>query len=170
MISSFALPMDNISNLMYCGHSLHLCSQELTLAINVTKDAVKAMPETERNDSLNVIFILGESYIKWHSSLYGYPLNTTPYLLKEQESGHLFAFTNVITSFNTTSKSVRNIFSCNSLSLGEPWNTKPLFPAIMKKAGFDVYLWDNQYDKKSNASVTLIPPQTMPDTGTMVIS
>lgn len=36
-------------------------------------------------DSINVVFVLGESFIKAHSSLYGYPLKTMPNMEKEKE-------------------------------------------------------------------------------------
>lgn len=100
-------------------------------------------------DSLNVILVIGESYIKWHSHLYGYNLHTTPNMDKEKENGNLFVFNNVITPYNHTSESIKNIFSCNTLGNGESWHSKPIFPSIFKQAGYYVLFWDNQRAVKS---------------------
>lgn len=94
------------------------------------------------NENVNVVFVLGESFIKWHSSLYGYYRNTNPFLTKEKDKGNLFLFSDVITPFNNTMETERNIFSCNSMLDDEQWPDAPIFQAVFKKAGFNVYMWD----------------------------
>ena len=96
------------------------------------------------DDSLNVILVIGESYNKYHASLYGYYLKTTPFLDDEFEKGRLFVFQDVISPYNMTSFAVKNIFSTNSLAYGENWYSFPFFPVIFRKAGYKVFFWDNQ--------------------------
>ena len=101
-------------------------------------------------DSLNVIFVLGESFIKSHSSLYGYSLKTMPYMEKELEKGNLFVFKDVVSPFNGTSNAMKNLFCLNDLAKNEKWFHYTFWPQLFKKAGFSLYLWDNQknFDKK----------------------
>ena len=69
----------------------------------------------------------------------------------ERKSGNLFAFTNVVTPYTLTSKVVRNLLSCNSVSSKEKWFDSPNFPSIFKRAGYDVYYFDNQLDMYPNS-------------------
>ena len=96
------------------------------------------------NNNVNLVLIIGESYSKHHSSLYNYQHETNPLLKKELKNGNLFLFDNVIASYNLTTEVMRNLFSVNSIMDKEVWNDYPAFPAIFKRAGYDVYFWDNQ--------------------------
>ena len=42
---------------------------------------------TTAEQPINIVVVIGESYIKHHSWLYGYPLETTPHLSAEKDSG-----------------------------------------------------------------------------------
>ena len=144
-------PMDNISNLIYCFYDLHLSGLVLDRAEEST---VKAMGQlsTTNADSLSLIVVIGESYIKWHSSLYGYSSSTTPHLQNELDEGRLVVFTDVLSPYNMTSQVIRNLFSTNCISDGENWADYPAFPAIFRKAGYEVSFWDNQYSSTSKES------------------
>ena len=43
-------------------------------------------------DSLNIIFVMGESFIKSHAGVYGYPLSTSYYMLEQVKCAHFFVF------------------------------------------------------------------------------
>lgn len=92
-----------------------------------------------------IICVIGESFIKRHSSLYGYPLNTNPNLEKEKENGNLFVFNDVVTPFPSTNANMEMIYSIKSADDTTIWAKQPLFPAIFKKAGFKVALLDFQF-------------------------
>ena len=143
--------LDNITCLVHGFYCLHVMGNSLKTAELSTK---KVLDEDSYvcwdDDSLHVVFVVGESFIKRHSSLYGYELNTNPYLEIERNKGNLFVFNNAKSLFFRTTESVRNIFSCNSCEEGEHWEQYPSFPAIFKKAGYMVYFWDNQYIPISN--------------------
>ena len=145
--------MDIITNFIMSLYDLHLMGEVLSKAIEATNQINKGQSSYNwGDDSCNVILVIGESFIKNHSSLYGYYLKTNPRLEKEKDSGRLFVFTNVITSIANTSTSVRNMLSCNSIGNGEKWYEYPYFPAIFKQTGYKVYFWDNQFKPTSNAS------------------
>ena len=94
--------------------------------------------------SPKIVLMIGESYIKRHSPLYGYKLPTTPYL-----SGldSLYFFTDVITSVNTTTLAIRNMLSLSSVGEGKEWYDSPYFMAFFKKSGYHVSYYSNQYPK-----------------------
>ena len=132
-------------SLFICStYSLELSSKDMAGFVQVTQQASSKPVSVTYTDSLNIIIVIGESYIKWHSNLYGYPLNTCPNQKTEEEADRLFVFNTVYTSSNYTSTALKNILSCNSSIRGEQWDEYPFFPSIMKRAGYQVYLWDNQ--------------------------
>ena len=136
--------MDNMSTLLYSVYIPHITANEIKSVIHQTKESVKLQAETTENDSLDVIFVIGESYIKYHAHLYGYNLPTTPIMDREQKKGNLFVFNNMISPYNSTTLVIKNIMCTNSISDGESWCDGIYFPAIFKRAGFNVYMWDNQ--------------------------
>lgn len=87
-------------------------------------------------DSLNVIFVLGESFIKSHSSLYGYSLKTMPYMETQLKNGNLFVFKDVVSPYNGTSNAMKNLFCLNDLAKNEKWFNYVFWPQLFKKAGF----------------------------------
>lgn len=99
---------------------------------------------TKNKDSLNIVFVVGESFIKSHAQIYGYSLPTTPYLEKEKMAGNLFAFKDCISLFNKTTPSLQNAFSLNVLNGGGKWYESCYWPLLIKKSGYNVYMWDNQ--------------------------
>lgn len=135
-------PYDIITSTIFSLNSIRTTNNEIGRAIHTTQN-VKGGTIIDK-DSLYVIYILGESYIKYHSNLYGYGLITAPKLTKEYNSGNLFVFNNVISAHAATAFVVRNSFCCNSLLDKERWYDTPFFPTLFKKANFNVYYWDNQ--------------------------
>lgn len=100
-------------------------------------------------DNINVVFVLGESFNKTHASNYGYKLETTPNVEKEIKSGNLFVFYDVVSPFNSTTPSLKNILCLNDVSKDEKWYQHVFWPQLFKQAGYNVYVWDNQksYDQ-----------------------
>jgi heptose-I-phosphate ethanolaminephosphotransferase len=94
--------------------------------------------------SPNIIIIIGEAYIKHHSSLYGYGKETNPLLSKED---YLYVFNDVIAPYNNTSESFKNFLSMASMDDSIKWCEAPLFPALFRKAGYHVTFYSNQFVK-----------------------
>ena len=137
-----SFPLDLVTNMIFSLNTVRITNVAMHQAIQLSYHAQRGII-TEK-DSLNVVYIIGESYIKSHSSLYGYPLLTTPELRKEQRTANLYVFNDVISPFNYTYAVMKNTFCCNSLMDKEEWYEKPFFPTIFKKSGFNVYNWDIQ--------------------------
>lgn len=100
--------------------------------------------------SKHIVFIIGESYIKSHSQLYGYQQPTTPRQLKrtlEGSNGKLVPFTNVISPANLTSVVFKNVFSLHSIDDKSSWTSFALFPVLFKDAGYHVTFITNQFVK-----------------------
>ncbi len=91
-----------------------------------------------------IVVVIGESFNKHHSSLYGYPLETNPRMEERRNRGELFVFNDVVSPANLTTSVLNQIFSPASLDAGEHWDEKPLFPALFRKAGYATYHMDNQ--------------------------
>jgi len=96
---------------------------------------------TSENRCTKMVVVIGESYSKYHSQLYGYEKDTSPFLNQRVEKGDLFLFTDVVTPMNDTERSFRAIYS-----LGEHNNDYcqyALFPYVFKLAGFNTNNIDN---------------------------
>lgn len=94
--------------------------------------------------SPKIVLMIGESYIKSHTPLYGYNLQTTPYMCSLDS---LFVFADAVTSVNTTTLAIRNMLSLSSVGEGKEWYESPYFMAFFKKCGYHVSYYSNQYPK-----------------------
>lgn len=152
-IKSHPEDTDVYTNLLYSFYAPRVAQKECRQAIKLSTNLRETT--TSDNDSLNVVLIIGESYIKYHSPLYGYYLNTTPNMLREAKNGRLFVFDNINSPYNTTSPTIKNLLSCNSLGREEGWENSPYLPVIFKKDGYKVYFWDNQNETHAVCDFTL---------------
>ena len=143
-------PMDNITNLVYSIYDVYLMKKDLEIAIESSL-SIKEKAKI-KNEPLTIILVIGESFNKYHSNIYGYYLNTNPKLSEEKKNGRLYAFTKVFSPYNLTSKAIKNMLSTNCIGDGENWADYPFFPSIFYRAGYNVDFWDNQYDPLSQNS------------------
>lgn len=109
--------------------------------------------QVEHEDSLTVIFVVGESHIKHRTSSYGYFQNTYPKIDSLISRGEITLFNNVIAVSNRT----RDVFPrlMSTYLVGDTMSeisNAPLLPAVMKKAGYDVSLYSNQSLVKTSTS------------------
>lgn len=102
--------------------------------------------------SPQIVLIIGESYNRHHSSLYGYDKPTTPLQEELAANGNMYVFDNVISSYNLTYKSFQNMLTFYNYESTDKWYNYPIVPAIFKKAGYEVAFFSNQLSiKKSSA-------------------
>ena len=139
---------DSFTATVFALRSVAYTTYEMKSAIRQAQE-VKGGTIKEK-DSLNVILIIGESYIKHHAQLYGYPLPTTPRLMNEKNKGNLYVFNNVVTPYNYTTYVIKNALCCNSIANDESWYNTPFVPTIFKRSGMKVDNWDNQRTNSSN--------------------
>ena len=93
-----------------------------------------------------IVLIIGESFNKYHTPLYNdASLPTTPNLCRLRDEGQLYLFSDVVTQSNLTAQVMQNILSTWSEDEPDSWMNHTLFPAVFRKAGYDVYYWSNQF-------------------------
>ena len=124
--SHMSNPDDIVTKLILSLYDMKLGNKEMEKTIE-TAEHVKTSQQIMSQDSIKVVLVIGESFIREHASIYGYALNTTPFLLEEERKGRLFVFNNMISPFNQTTGVIRNLISCNSIGDGEYWSSKPPF-------------------------------------------
>lgn len=99
-----------------------------------------------------IVLIIGESFNKYHSSLYGYDLKTNPLLKKRMENKELAVFSDVVSPSNGTNYMMEYVFSLKSCDSDDDSKQNILFPAIFKKSGYRVGYFDNQYTQTSGGN------------------
>ncbi len=109
---------------------------------NLEASSTVSVPQT-------IVVIIGESFNRHHSSLYGYQLPTNPKLSRLK---NLFVFDNAITPTNATSDAFRHFLSLSSIDDPCSWNEKPLFPALFKAAEYNVIFYSNQFVKEAKTT------------------
>ena len=95
--------------------------------------------------SPHIVLIIGESYNKHHSQLYGYDRETTPLQLERTKKGEMVVFDDVVSCWNLTSFVFKNIFSLHAVGDSGEWCDYPLFPELFRKAGYNVTFITNQF-------------------------
>lgn len=102
-----------------------------------------AQVKNSRTPDFDIVFVLGESFSVYHSPLYGYNLPTTPNQSKWVADSTMTVFTDVVTTEDWTQKVLTSIF-CPGESAAE-FGGHPLFPVLLRKAGWPVRLYDNEF-------------------------
>lgn len=136
--------------LLHAAHFLHIARGE-------TERLMERM-ENLKVDSCtaqcpNIVVIIGESYNKHHAALYGYRLNTTPYLSRFAKRGHLVKFDQVISPWNVTSQAFKSFLSTQSADEGGAWTDGVLFPAVFRRSGYRVCFVTNQFYRSAAQGV-----------------
>ena len=110
----------------------------------------------------NIVLVIGESYNKHHSQLYGYDKPTTPRQLALAAEGSLVPFSDVVAPWNLTSFVFKHVLSLHAVGdsrqadvqgAGDDWCDYPLFPEVFRKAGYRVTFITNQFQSKAKEAV-----------------
>lgn len=99
--------------------------------------------------SPHIVLIIGESANKYHSSLYGYKLPTTPNQQRRADNGELTVFTNAISPWNITSNFFQSFFAQPSPA-GEVY-----FPILFRRGGYHVRFLSNQFPEGEASPLSL---------------
>lgn len=138
------LGVDAITNLMICNYVMHHVDDQVPVSVASTEKVYKRPAPPLSSDSLTLVLVIGESYIKSHASVYGYHLPTTPCLQAERDAGRLTIMTDVVSPYHYTNMAMRAMLSTSNEADGDKWSRHPLVMAIFKHAGYRVSMWDNQ--------------------------
>ena len=139
-----------IYRLAFSIYANKLASKQVDKLVAGIKD-VKVDSCTFR--SQHIVFVIGESYNKHHSQLYGYPHETTPRQIELRRKSNLIPFTDVIAPYNLTSFVFKNIFSLHAVGDKGDWCDAPLFPELFRKAGYRVSFITNQFLPQAKEAV-----------------
>lgn len=131
-------------------YTQHLANLEV---MRIEKNVASSVIDSCSFLSPNIVLIIGESYNRGHASLYGYEKQTTPRMDSLANKKELFAFSNVVSCWNMTSYSFKNMLSMHSLDQEGAWCDTPLFPALIKKAGYHVDFLTNQFAMQKDLDV-----------------
>lgn len=107
-----------IYRLVFSAFANHLASHQLV--------QLEAASEKIQIDSCsyrvpNIVLVIGESYNKHHSQLYGYNKPTTPFQKELAEQGSLVPFTDVVAPWNLTSFVFKHVLSLHAVGDSGEW-------------------------------------------------
>lgn len=100
---------------------------------------------TAEEPEADLVLIIGESFNRHMSNLYDGPYNTNPLLRQREQSGRLFLMKDVISSSNNTTENFKYFLSMASVADPQRWCDAPLLPALLKRAGYRVTYFSNQF-------------------------
>lgn len=116
---------------------------------NIIDATLTAKVDSCTHLSPHITLIIGESYNKHHSSLYGYALPTTPHQQRLRTNSALQVFTDVVSPWNITSNTFLDVFSLWDSSAKGTLGNYPLFPILFRQSGYHVRFFSNQFLLKS---------------------
>lgn len=119
------------------------------LMYNAEKDLLDVCVDSQNNVGLiqcsaksrNIVLVIGETYNRHHSSLYGYEFETMP----ECKDLGAIIFSDVVSTANATTTAFQYFLSFSEVKGRYRWCDTPLFPAIFKQADYNTVFYSNQY-------------------------
>lgn len=139
-----------IHRMVFSLYANRLASQQITQLMAATE---KVQADSCSFRSPQIVLIIGESFNKYRSQLYGYDKPTTPRQLKRMQDSTLIAFTDVVALWNLTSFVFKHVFSLHAIGDEGDWCDVPMFPEVFRKAGYHVTFITNQFLPKAGEAV-----------------
>lgn len=139
-----------IHRMVFSLYANRLASQQITQLMAATE---KVQVDSCSFRSPQIVLIIGESFNKYRSQLYGYDKPTTPRQLKRMQDSTLIAFTDVVAPWNLTSFVFKHVFSLHAIGDEGDWCDMPMFPEVFRKAGYHVTFITNQFLPKAGEAV-----------------
>ncbi|MBP3286745.1 MAG: phosphoethanolamine transferase [Prevotella sp.] len=139
-----------IHRMVFSLYANRLASQQITQLMAATE---KVQVDSCSFRSPQIVLIIGESFNKYRSQLYGYDKPTTPRQLKRMQDSTLIAFTDVVAPWNLTSFVFKHVFSLHAIGDEGDWCDVPMFPEVFRKAGYHVAFITNQFLPKAGEAV-----------------
>lgn len=97
-----------------------------------------------RNSPQNIVIIIGESLSRSHCSIYGYGLDTQPYMHKLQADSLLVAYPNCISPGISTLESLKQVLTLWDNTMTTKWYKTPVLTQLAKTAGYKSIWISNQ--------------------------
>lgn len=122
------------------------CNNLIDKQLDRIKELTKSVEvDSCSHDAQNIVVIIGESYNKHHSQLYGYEKATTPMQVEMEKSGRLTKLNNVSSPWNLTSFVFKHLMTTYCVGDEGDWCDYPLFCQLFRKAGYEVNFLTNQF-------------------------
>ncbi len=149
---TFPLGQNTLNQLFLSCQFVWQTHQEIdTMEAMIDQIHVTKTPKAEEAPVL--VLVIGESFNKHHSSLYGYGLPTNPRLTAERDSGQLIVYTHAQSPTNGTAFAMRYLFTQKGCGEAADTTDCVLMPAVFRKASYAVAYFDNQYTRSSGGAL-----------------
>ena len=119
--------------------------QERSTIASLLSGIEKSTVEECAFTSPEIVLIIGESYSRLHSQLYGYDKPTTPHQMQLSKDSNFVVYDNFIAQWNLTYDVFKNLLSTHCASDDGEWHQYPLFTTLFKNAGYNVTFLSNQF-------------------------
>ena len=109
-------------------------------------DSIRVVQQPETSEAPVIVLVIGESFNKYHSPLYGYPLQTTPRLCAEKRLVVFDQASSPVCFTHSAMRYIMSLKSCDNHQADDPLQ-HVLLPAVFKQAGYRVGYFDNQFTR-----------------------
>lgn len=124
----------------------YYCNKLIDKQLGRIKDGIKDVSvDSCTAKSPHIVLIIGESYNRRHSQLYGYDKTTTPKQVELERTGRLTKFSDVTTPWNLTSYVFKHLMTTYCVGDDGDWCDYPLFCQLFRLAGYKVNFLTNQF-------------------------
>lgn len=123
------------------GYAQRLQNARKNATLRVIND--KAEVTAAESTDFDIVLVIGESFSRAHTPLYGYDKPTTPALSRLQQYDSLVVMADAVTIADWTQKVLMSMFSTGRYN--DSFGNHPLFPVLFKKAGWHTALYDNEF-------------------------
>ena len=142
-------PVYRLADAFFTNHLVSLqldrLKEEAEKVEKMTPEQLGIPSDLKESKPSNIVLIIGESFNKYHSQLYGYEKKNTPRQVKMEKSGRLVKFSDVMAPWNLTSFVFKHLMTTYTVGEEGDWCDYPLFCQLFRKAGFQVNFLTNQF-------------------------
>lgn len=143
------LPVYRLADAFFTNHLVSLqldrLKEEAEKVERMTPEQLGIPSDLKDSKPSNIVLIIGESFNKYHSQLYGYEKKNTPRQVKMEKSGRLVKYSDVMAPWNLTSFVFKHLMTTYCVGDEGDWCDYPLFCQLFRKAGYQVNFLTNQF-------------------------
>lgn len=143
VVSIFAIVRNPvvIDDFMMCNNVAIIFENSVDLREHLTNPEVG---ETTPNHPRNIVLIIGESYTKYHSSLYGYNKPTNPCLQRYVDDGSLVVFDSIESPCLSTTPTFMFLLNTHTRNKKGKWYESVTIQEFFHNAGYHLTWISNQ--------------------------
>lgn len=142
-------PVYRLADAFFTNHLVSLqldrLKEEAEKVERMTPEQLGIPSDLKDSKPSDIVVIIGESFNKYHSQLYGYEKKNTPRQVKMEKSGRLVKYSDVMAPWNLTSFVFKHLMTTYTVGDEGDWCDYPLFCQLFRKAGFQVNFLTNQF-------------------------